>query len=67
MTNKARFDPSEVVDMELHCIACGTRLYMPTSQASAAIAFLKRTGATILICTCVQAQLVNPMEAPQEE
>jgi hypothetical protein len=59
MTNKTRSDPSEVVDMELHCIACGTRLYVPTPQADAVIASLRRTGATILICMCGQAQLIR--------
>ena len=59
MTNKARSDHSEVVDMELHCIACGTRLYVPAPQADAVIASLERTGAAILICMCGQAQLIR--------
>ena len=25
----------EVVDMELHCVSCGTRLYIPAPQGSA--------------------------------
>ena len=41
MTNKTRSDPSEVVDMELHCIACGARLYVPAPQADAVIASLR--------------------------
>jgi len=59
MTNKTRSDPSEVVDMEMHCIACGTRLYVPALQADAVIASLERTGAAILICMCGQAQLIR--------
>ena len=59
MTNKTPSDPSEVVDMELHCIACRVRLYLSAPQADAVIDSLKRTGAVILICLCGQAQLIR--------
>ena len=59
MTNKTRSEPSGVVDMELHCVACGARLYVAVPQAGAVIASLKRTGAAILVCMCGQAQLIR--------
>jgi hypothetical protein len=59
MAGKQRFDTEEVVDMELQCVRCGTRLYVPLSQASAVLASLARTGAAILICVCGQAQLIR--------
>ena len=49
----------EVVDMELHCVRCGTRLSIPMSQADAVLASLERCGAAILVCICGQAQLVR--------
>jgi hypothetical protein len=59
MTIKKRSSSEEVVDMELHCVACGTRLYIPISQADAVIASLERCGAAILVCICGQAQLIR--------
>lgn len=59
MAGKQRFDTEEVVDMELQRVRCGTRLYVPLSQASAVIASLARTRAAILICVCGQAQLIR--------
>ncbi len=58
MTSEQRSSTEEVVDMELHCVRCKARLYVPLSQASAVIASLERTGAAILICVCGQAQLI---------
>ena len=49
----------EVVDMELHCVKCGTGLFVSGQQADAVIASLERTGAAILICVCGQAQLIR--------
>jgi len=54
-----RLSSDEVVDMELHCVTCGTRLYVSVSQADAVIASLERTGAAILICVCGQAQIIR--------
>jgi hypothetical protein len=59
MAGKQRFDTEEVVDMELQCVRCQTRLYISLSQASAVLASLERTGAAILICVCGQAQLIR--------
>ena len=59
MTNKTHIGSSEVVDMELHCVSCGARLYVSAPQADAVIASLKRTGAAILVCMCGQAQLIQ--------
>lgn len=58
MTSEKRSSTEEVVDMELHCVRCKARLYVPVSQANAVIASLERTGAAILICFCGQAQLI---------
>ncbi len=59
MSTRKQIGPDDVVDMELHCVACGTRLYVPALQAAAVIASLERTGAAILICICGQAQLIR--------
>lgn len=59
MTSEKRSSAEEAVDMELHCVRCKARLYVPLSQASAVIASLERTGAVILICVCGQAQLIQ--------
>jgi hypothetical protein len=58
MTGEKRSGTEEVVDMELHCVRCQARLYVPLSQAGAVIDSLARTGAAILICVCGQAQLI---------
>ena len=59
MTSEKRSSTEEVVDMELQCVRCGTRLYVPVSQVTAVIASLECTGAAILICVCGQAQLIR--------
>lgn len=55
MTAQKRSGMEEVVDMELHCVRCGTRLYVAISQATAVVASLERCGAAILVCTYGQA------------
>ena len=59
MNSQKRSGTQEVVDMELHCVRCGTRLYIPMSQAGAVLASLERCGAAILVCLCGQAQLIR--------
>ena len=59
MNTQKRSGTQEVVDMELHCVRCGARLYIPISQAGAVLASLERCGAAILVCTCDQAQLIR--------
>ena len=59
MNSQKHSGTQEVVDMELRCVTCGTRLYIPMSQADAVLASLERCGATILVCTCGQAQLIR--------
>jgi hypothetical protein len=59
MSIKKRSISEEVVDMELHCMTCGTRLYVSVPQADAVIASRERTGAAILICVCGQAQFIQ--------
>jgi hypothetical protein len=48
-----------VVDMEVDCIICRTRLYVSDASIDAVLTSLEQTGAAILICTCGQAQLVR--------
>ena len=49
-----------VVDMELDCVICCTRLYVLEALIDAILASLERAGAAILVCAvCNQAQLVR--------
>ena len=59
MSAKKQTNSDDVVDMELRCVTCGTRLYVSVTQADAVIASLERTGAAILICVCGQAQIIR--------
>jgi hypothetical protein len=59
MSSKHHSTFEEVVDMELHCVKCGTRLYVPVPQADAVIASLELTGTAVLICDCGQAQFIR--------
>ncbi len=59
MSIKNRSILEEVVDMELHCVKCRKRLYVPVPQADAVIASLELTGTAILICVCGQAQIIQ--------
>ena len=67
MTSKQRSGTEEVVDMELHCVRCKARLYVPILQANAVITSLVRTGAAILICVCGQAQLIRPKRQQRQD
>ena len=59
MKTQKRSGTQEVVDMELHCVRCGTRLYIPMAQVDAVLTSLERCGAAILMCICGQAQLIR--------
>jgi hypothetical protein len=59
MTSEKRSGTGELVDMELQCVRCGARLYIPISQAEAVVASLQRCGVAILVCICGQAQLIR--------
>ena len=59
MTTPKRSGTEEAVDMEMQCVRCGTRLYVPISQAAAVVASLERCGAAILVCICGQAQMIQ--------
>jgi|GraSoiStandDraft_49_1057285.scaffolds.fasta_scaffold740716_1 hypothetical protein len=48
-----------VVDIEVDCVICRTRLYVPEASIDAVLTSLEQTGAAILICTCGQAQIVR--------
>jgi G3E family GTPase len=51
---------NDVVDMEVGCVCCKTRLYVPYTALDAVLASLRRAGGAILIChACGQAQLVS--------
>ena len=57
----------DVVDMELACVTCHSRLYVPVAQVDAVLASLARTGAAILICVCGQAQLIRAQSQPRHD
>ena len=59
MSAKKQTSTNDVVDMELHCVTCGARVYVSVLQAGAVVASLERTGAAILICVCGQAQIIR--------
>ncbi len=67
MTSNQRSGTEEVVDMELHCVKCQARLYVPLSQASAVLDSLERTSAAIPICVCGQAQLIRVKRKPRHD
>lgn len=49
-----------VVDMELDCVTCGTRLYVSDASIDVVLASLRCAGVAILICAaCRQAQIVR--------
>ena len=53
---------NDIVDVEVECVFCKTRLYVPYTALDAVLASLKRVGGAILICyACGQAQLVSGM------
>lgn len=59
MMSEKRSGTEAVVDMEIQCIRCMARLYVPVSQVDDVISSLQRTGEVILICVCGQAQLIQ--------
>jgi len=67
MSARKQIGLDDVVDMELHCVACGTRLYVSVLQVEAVIASLERTGAAILICICGQAQLIRSKRQKRQD
>lgn len=63
--SEKRCGTGDLVDMELHCVRCHARLYVPVPQARAVMVSLEQAGAAILICVCGQAQLIWPPLTPQ--
>ena len=58
---------NEVVDMEVDCVFCKTRLYVPDTSIDAVLASLRLVGRAILVCyACGQAQLVS-WKMPQSQ
>jgi hypothetical protein len=52
--------PDGVVDMELACVTCRTRLYVSDASIDAVLASLERAGRAILVCwVCGQTQVVR--------
>ena len=52
--------PDGVVDMELDCVTCRTRLYVSDASIDAVLASLRHAGAAILVCyRCGQAQKIR--------
>lgn len=51
---------NDVVDMEVDCVHCTTRLYVPLAALDVVLSSLRRVGGAILIChACGQPQLVS--------
>jgi len=51
---------NEVVDMEVDCVFCKTRLYVADTSLDAVLDSLRRVGGAVLVChVCGQAQLVS--------
>ncbi len=51
---------AELVDLELHCLHCGTRLYAPVAGARQVVASVQNGGIAILICSaCGHAQSIS--------
>ncbi len=52
--------PNGVVDMELDCATCRTRLYVSDASIDAVLASLRRAGAAVLVCyACGQGQMIR--------
>ncbi len=49
----------DLLDMDINCITCGARLYVPDALTDRIVAALKKTGTVILVCTCGQPQSVH--------
>ncbi len=49
----------DLLDMDVNCITCGTRLYVPDALTDRIVAALEKTGTVILICTCGQPQSIH--------
>ena len=51
---------NDAVDMEVDCVLCATRLYVPLTALGSVLSSLRRVGGAILIChACGQAQLIS--------
>lgn len=59
MSKHKKDDPQEVVDMELNCLRCGVRLYLPVPQAEKVVRTVEQNGTAILICVCGAAQSIR--------
>ena len=50
----------EMIDLELDCAICGTRLYVSETLIDTVLASLKQAGSVMLVCyACNQPQLVR--------
>jgi len=49
----------EVVDLELNCKNCGTRLYAPVQVARQAVATVQNGGIAVLICPYAHIQSIR--------
>ena len=59
-TWKRKRADNEVIDMELDCTSCGTRLYAPVVTAGYVVAVVQSGGTAFLICgSCGQVQSVR--------
>lgn len=47
-----RDDEEEIIDMEISCVECGQKLYLPLAQARQVQASINTGGSALLICVC---------------
>ena len=56
---------NEAIDMEMNCVFCKTRLYVPDTSIETVLTSLRLVGRVILVChVCEQAQLVSSKVLP---
>lgn len=45
-------NPNEIIDMELNCEACGSRLFLPLAKALEVQNTVEKGGQALLVCIC---------------
>lgn len=50
----------ECYDTELHCQACGRRLYLSAADAMTVLVALQQAGRAGLCCMCGEIQIIGP-------
>jgi len=56
-----------LVNMEMNCLICGRRLYVPDASIEVVLASLEQAGVVILICPGGHAQLICRKKPPSRQ